>query len=93
MSIFCRSGCVSHLCLGFGFEKFPLKMSNFSIVFPSGQKKSLQVGLKSTWVKSGLASHLLWVKSKSGLGQGPSLLRGQCDLYRKYKFVGDTKFN
>jgi len=37
------SGRVSHLWFGFGFGKFPLKMSNFSIFFPSGPKKYLQV--------------------------------------------------
>jgi len=70
-SIFCGSGQVSHLWFGFG--KFPLKMSIFSIFFPSDQKKSLQVGSKSTWVKGGSASYLLQVKSKLGSGQGPSL--------------------
>jgi len=32
------SGQVSHTCFGFGVGKFPLKISNFSIFFPSGQK-------------------------------------------------------
>jgi len=31
-SIFCGSGRVSHLWFGFEFEKFPIKMSNFSIL-------------------------------------------------------------
>jgi len=44
-------------------------MSNFSIVFPSGQKKSLQVGSESTRVKAGSASYLLRVKSKPGSGR------------------------
>jgi len=30
-------GRVNHLCFGFELGKFPLKMSNFSIFFPSGQ--------------------------------------------------------
>jgi len=68
-----RSGWVSHLWFGFGFGKCPLKMSNFSIFFPSDQKKSLGIGSKSTWVKGGLASYLLQVKSKLVSGQGPSL--------------------
>jgi len=58
----------------FKFRKFPLKMSIFSIFCPSGQKKSLRVKSESTQVKGGLASYLLRVKSKLGLGQGPSLL-------------------
>jgi len=66
-------GRVNHLWLGFEFGKFPLKMSNFSILFPSGQKKSLRVGSESIRVKGGSASYLLRVKSKLGLGQGPSL--------------------
>jgi len=32
-------GWVSHLWFGFEFGKFPLKMSNVSIFFPSDQKK------------------------------------------------------
>jgi len=56
------------------FGKFPLKMSNFSIFSPSGQKKLLRVGLESTRVKAGSASYLLRVKSKLGSGQGPSLV-------------------
>jgi len=65
-------GQVSHLWFGFGFGKFPLKISNFSIFFPSGQKKSLWVGPKSTQVKDGSTSYLLQVKSMLGSGQGPS---------------------
>jgi len=65
------SGQVSHLWFhwfGFGFGKFPLKMSNFSIFFPSGQKKSLQVRSKSTRVKGRLPL-IYCVKSKLGSGQ------------------------
>jgi len=72
-SIICGLGWVSHLWFGFEFWKFPLKTSNFSIFFPSGQKKLLWVGSESTQVEAGLASYLLWVKSKLGSGQGPSL--------------------
>jgi len=73
------SGRVSHLWFGLEFGKFPLKMSNFSIFYPSGQKKLLRVGSESTRVKAGSASYLLRVKSKLGSGrvesgQGPSLL-------------------
>jgi len=60
------SGWVSHFWFGVEFVKFPLKMSNFSIFFPSGQKKSLRVRSKSTQVKCELASYLLQVKSKLG---------------------------
>jgi len=69
-------GRVSHLLFGLELGKFPLKMSNFSIFFPSGQKKLLWVGSESTRVKAGSASYLLRVKSNLGSGQGPSLLRG-----------------
>jgi len=67
------SGRVSHLWFGLEFGKFPLKMSNFSIFFPSGQKNCFR--LESTRVKAGSASYLLRVKSKLGSGQGPSLLQ------------------
>jgi len=67
------SGRVSHLWFGFELGKFLQKMSNFSIFFPSDQKKSLRVGPKSTQVKGGSAPYLLQVKSKLGLGQGSSL--------------------
>jgi len=67
-------GQVSHSWFGVGVGKFPPKISNFLILFPSGQKKSLRVGSKSTQVKGGSASYLLWVKSMLGPGQGPSLL-------------------
>jgi len=49
-SIFCGSGRVGHLWFGLEFRKFSLKMSNFSIFFPSGQKKLLQVRSQSTLV-------------------------------------------
>jgi len=68
-SIFCGSGRVSHLWFGLEFGKFPLNMSNFSIFYPLGQKKSLQVGSESTRVKAGSASYLLRVKSKLGSGR------------------------
>jgi len=46
-------------------------MSNFSIFFPSDQKNCF--GSESTRVEARSASYLLRVKSKLGLGQGPSL--------------------
>jgi len=49
-SKFFDPGRVRHLWFGFEFWKFPLKTSNFSIIFPSGQKKSLRVGSESTRV-------------------------------------------
>jgi len=67
-------GRVSHLRFGFEFQKFPLKMSNFSIFFLSGQKKLLRVRSESTRVEARLVSYLLRVKSKLGSGQGPSLV-------------------
>jgi len=39
-----KGGWISHLWFEFGFAKFTLKMSNFSIFFPLGQKKYLWVG-------------------------------------------------
>jgi len=47
-----------------------VKFFNF---FPMGQKKSIQVGSESTWVKGGSASYILRVKSKLESGQSPSL--------------------
>jgi len=70
-SVFCGSGRVESaifLWLAFEFGKFPLKMTNFSILFPSDQKKSLWVGSESTRVEGGSASYLLRVKSKLGSG-------------------------
>jgi len=64
-SIFCGSSWVSHLWFGFGFGfgKFPLTMSNFSIFSLWVVKSS------SSWVKGGLASYLLRVKSILGSGR------------------------
>jgi len=39
-------GWVSHLWFGSGFEKFPLKIPNFSIFSPLGHK------ISSVWVKN-----------------------------------------
>jgi len=58
-SIFSCLGCVSHLLFGFG--KFTLEIPDFSFF-------SLWVRSKSTQVKDGLASYLLWVKGMLGLG-------------------------
>jgi len=60
-------GQVSHLWFGFEFQKFPLKMSIFSIFFLLGQKKLLQVGSESTRVKAGWP--LFYCGSKVSLGQ------------------------
>jgi len=56
----------------FGFGKFPLKMSNFSIKFLLGPKIFFRVGSKTIRVKGGSAS---CSKSKHGVGQGPSLIQ------------------
>jgi len=58
-------GRVSHLWFGFEFEKFPQKMSNFLIFFPSGQKNLFGSGQKVP----GLASYLLRLKSNLGSGR------------------------
>jgi len=57
--------------------KISPKDIKFFYFFPTGQKKSLQVGSKSTRVKGRSASYLLRVKSKLGVGSGqaPSLQR------------------
>jgi len=71
-------GRVSHLWFGCEFRTFPLKMSNFSIFYTSGQKKSLRVGSESTLIEGGLASYLLRVSSgRVGSGQSPSLESNQ----------------
>jgi len=54
--------------------KISAKNVKFFNFFPSGQKKLLRVGSKSTRVKAGSASYLLRVKSMLGSGQGPSLM-------------------
>jgi len=47
-------GQVSQLWFGFGFEKFPLKTSNFSIFFPPDSKKNLfRLGQKVPGSKAG----------------------------------------
>jgi len=61
-SIFCGSCWVRHPWFGFG--KFPLKKSNFSIFFPLDQKKSLRLGSEFTRIKGRSATYLLRVKSK-----------------------------
>jgi len=71
---FCGSGWVSYVWFGFGFGKFPLKISNFSIF-------SFRVGSKSTQVKSRLTSYLVRVKSKLGPGQGPSLIQNHLNIW------------
>jgi len=67
-SIFCGSalGQVSHLWLWLELRKFPLKMSNFSIFYPLGLKKSFRVRLKSTRVKGWSASYYCGLKVSSG---------------------------
>jgi len=64
-------GWVSHL--GFGFEKFPLKIPNFSIL-SLWIKKPHQVRSKSTWIEGRLASYLPRVRS------GPISSKGGLNL-------------
>jgi len=52
---------------------FP-KIVKFFNFFTFGSKK---ISSKSTRVKGGSASYLLWIKSKLGSGQGPSLICSQ----------------
>jgi len=51
------------------------------------QKKSLRVGSESTWVEGRSASYLLQVKSKLGLGQGPSLAQRLPELFLRFKLT------
>jgi len=62
--------------------KFSPKNFKFFNFFSLGQKKSLRVGSKSIWIKGGLASYLLGVKSKLELGQGPSLDYSQYVMHK-----------
>jgi len=64
-------GRVSHLWFGFEFQKFPLKMSNFSTFSPSGQKNCFRSGQKVPGSKPGRP--LIYCGSKVSSGQGPSL--------------------
>jgi len=54
-------------------KSMQIELKGISTVVTTGQKKNL-FGSKSTWVKGGLPSYLLGVKSKLELGQGPSLI-------------------
>jgi len=49
--------------------KISPKIAKFFNFYPSGKKKSLWVGSKSTWVKGRAASYLLRVKSMIGSGR------------------------
>jgi len=80
-------GRVSHLWFGFG--KFLLKISNFSIFSLRVKKKSHQVESKITWVKDWSPSYLLWVKSMIGSCQGPSLSKiavSKCNKITTFTF-------
>jgi len=62
-------GRVSHLWFGFEFGKFPLKMSNFSTFVLQGKKDLFGSCQKVSGSKARLASCLLQIKSKLGLGR------------------------
>jgi len=61
-----KLGRVSHLWFGFEFQKFTLKMSNFSIFFPLGKKNCLGLGQKVPGLKPGQS--LIYCGSKVSLG-------------------------
>jgi len=63
-SIFCGSGRV---WFGFEFWKFPLKISNFSIFFPSGKKNLFGSGQKVSWSKP--SRPLIYCGSKVSSGR------------------------
>jgi len=93
-SIFCGScqfGLGQQLMVWVWISKISLKNVKLFNFFPFGSKKYLWVGSKSTWVEGGLASYLLRVKSKLGLGQGPSLLR--CQLWNSHLEKGSLQLN
>jgi len=73
-SIFCSSGRIRHLWFGFG--KFPLKASNFSIFFPSSQKNLIWSGQKVPGSKVGLP--LIYCGSRECSG------RVRAPLYRDF---------
>jgi len=64
------SGQVSHLW--FGLEIFPLKIPNFSMFLPLGQKNLIGSGQKVPGSKTG--QPLIYCGSKVCSGQGPSLM-------------------
>jgi len=75
------SGLVSHLWFGFGYGKFPLKISNFS---PLDQKNLFGSDQKVPGSKAGWP--LIYCGSKVclgrvGLGQGPSLIFSKIQFY------------
>jgi len=66
------SGRVSHLWFGLEFGKFPLKTSNFSIFYPSGQKNCFGSGRKVPGSKPGRPLIYCGSKVSSGrVGSGP----------------------
>jgi len=67
-------GRVSHLWFGFEFGKFPLKIPNFSIFFPLGQKNLFETGQKVPGSKASRPLIYCGSKVMLGSGQGPSLL-------------------
>jgi len=76
-------GQVSHLWFRFGLGKLPLKIPNFPIFFPLGQKNCFGSGEKVPRSKPGrpliyCGSKVRW--GRFGLCQGPSLLKrgGTC---------------
>jgi len=75
---------LGRVIFGLGWKISP-KNPKFFNLFLLGQKKSLQVGSKSTLVKDGSVSYLLQVKSMLGSGQGPSLfhtMKQKCECER-----------
>jgi len=63
---------------------------NVKSFFPSDKKKLLRVRLESTRVEAGSGSYLLWVKSKFGSDQGPSLPLGSDQLWALHSLQTKT---
>jgi len=57
------------LSLGLGFEKFPLRIPNFSIFFPLGQKNLIWPGQKLPGSKTGW--HIISCELKMLCRDGP----------------------
>jgi len=85
-----RVGSDQPLMVWVWIRKISPKNIKFFNFFPFGKKNLFRVGFgsKSTWVKGGSVSHLLWVKSMLGSGQGPSLQHTFFfDFYILYYFL------
>jgi len=76
-NILTQVGSANHLWFGSGFGKFPLKIPNFSMFCPSGQKNIFGSGQKVSRSNTGQPLIYCWPKEcRVGSSQGPSLIFG-----------------